>query len=108
MGRQVKRALQDLETAEACLQRHQGGDSQSAAHRQATRQVEVAHAEVKRWEGIQHEYRQRLETISLTLHPFRIADSTPQTSQEVGNRVQAQIQAIAALAQTPPLPGVHW
>jgi Family of unknown function (DUF6399)/IclR helix-turn-helix domain len=104
MGRQVKRALQDLETAEACLQRHQGGDAQSAAHREATRQVEVAHAEVKRWEGIQHEYRQRLETISLTLHPFRSEDSAPQTSQEVGNRVQAQVQAIAALAQTHPWP----
>jgi len=104
IGRQMKRALQDLETAEARLQRHQGGDAQGAAPREATRQVEAAHTEVKRWEGLQREYRQRLETISLTLHPFRSDDSAPQTSQEVDNRVQAQVQAIEALAQTHQLP----
>jgi len=104
IGRQVKRALQDLKTAEARLQRHPGSDAQDAAHREATRQGEAAHTAVKRWEGVQCAYRQRLETISLTLHPFRSDNSAPQTSQEVGNRVQAQLQAIEALAQTHQLP----
>ena len=38
------------------------------------------------------------------MHPFRSDDSAPQTSQEVDNRVQAQVQAIEALAQTHQLP----
>ncbi len=104
IGRQVKRALYELETAEARLQRPQGGNPQCAANDEATRQVEAAHAEVRRWEGIQREYRQRLETISLTLHPFRSDNSAPQTSLEVGNRVQAQVQAIEVLAHTHQLP----
>lgn len=104
MSRQVKRALQELERAEARLQWHQGGDPQDEAHDEATRQVEAAHAEVKQWEDIQREYRQRLATISLTLHPFRSDNAAPQTSQEVGSRVQAQVQAIKVLAQTHQLP----
>jgi len=55
LGRQVKRALHALETAETRLQRPQGGKPQGAAHDEATRQVEAAHAEVTRWEGIQRE-----------------------------------------------------
>ena len=50
---------------------------------EATRQMEAAQAKVRRWEAVHSEYRQRLETLSLTLHPFRIDDSAPQTSTQV-------------------------
>src|SRR5262249_43040023 len=59
---------------------------------------------VQRWEAIQHEYRQRLETLSLALHPFDINASAPQTSTQVEHRVHTQIEAIEALAHTSQLP----
>jgi hypothetical protein len=61
-------------------------------------------ADVRHWETIQREYRQRLETLSLTLHPFAIEDSAPQTSRQVESQVHAQVEAIEALAHRQQLP----
>ena len=84
IGRQVRQARQEWQKAQDGLQRHQEREPRApVASREATRQVETAQAEVWRWETVQSEYRQRLETLSLTLHPFRIDDSTPQTSAQV-------------------------
>jgi hypothetical protein len=52
-------------------------------------------------------YRQHLETLSLTLHPFAIHDSAPQTAVEVHHRLQAAIDAIETLAQGQQLPACH-
>ena len=48
-----------------------------------------------------------LETLSLTLHPFRIADSTPQTSDQVASQLHAVVEAIEALARRHQLPARH-
>jgi Family of unknown function (DUF6399)/IclR helix-turn-helix domain len=105
IGRQVRQARQEWQKAQDGLQRHQEREPQSpVASLAATRQVETAQAEVRRWETVQSEYRQRLETLSLTLHPFCIDDSTPQTSAQVESRVRTQIEAIEALAHTQQLP----
>ena len=53
-------------------------------------------AEVTRWEEAHNTYRGHLETLSLTLHPFRIADSAPQTSAQVESHLQAEVEAIEA------------
>jgi len=45
-----------------------------------------------------------LETLSLTLHPFRIADSAPQTSAQVESALQAAVAAIEGFAQGHQLP----
>jgi hypothetical protein len=66
--------------------------------------VEARQAEVTHWAEVQHTYRQHLETLSLTLHPFHIADSTPQTSAQVASQLQATVEAIEALAQRHQLP----
>ena len=66
--------------------------------------MEARQAEVTRWEAVQREYRQQLETLSLTLHPFRIADSAPQTSAQVESQLHAKVEAIEALAQSHQLP----
>jgi hypothetical protein len=71
---------------------------------EAKAQVEARQAEVRRWEAVQRTYRHHLETLSLTLHPFGIADSAPQTSAEVASHLQAAVEAIAALAQRHQLP----
>jgi hypothetical protein len=65
--------------------------------------VAVHHAEVTSGEARHQEYRQQLATLSLTLHPFAIDDSTPQTSAQVEARWHAHVEAIAACA-----PAAQW
>ena len=62
-----------------------------------TRKVEVRRAEVQRWEEAQRAYRQHLDPLSLTLHPFDIATSLPQTSAQVASRLQAKSRASKSL-----------
>jgi hypothetical protein len=69
--------------------------------------VEARQVEVTQWEEAYNTYRDLLETLSLTLHPFRISDSTPQTSAQVESQLQAMGEAIAALAQRHQLPARH-
>lgn len=104
LGRRLQQAHQELHKAEERHRKHHKVDTQDEAYREATHQREAQQAEVTRWEVIQHEYRQQLETLSLTLHPFRIDDSAPQTSTQVEARLHAQVKAIEALARTAQLP----
>jgi len=48
-----------------------------------------------------------LETLSLTLHPFRLADSAPQTSAQVESPLQSAVEAIDLFAQCHQLPPRH-
>jgi hypothetical protein len=66
--------------------------------------VEAQQAEVQQREEIQRTYRYHLETLSLTLHPFGIADSLPQTSAQVEDRLHTAVEAIEALACRHQLP----
>ena len=69
--------------------------------------MEAKRTEVTRWEAGQRMDRHQLETLSLTLPPFRIADSTPQTSAQVASHLTAAVEAIEALARYHPLPARH-
>jgi hypothetical protein len=69
--------------------------------------VAARQAEVTYWEEALHTYRRHLETLSLTLHPFRLADSAPQTSVQVESHLQAAVAAIEGLAQCHQLPLRH-
>jgi hypothetical protein len=104
LGRRLQQARQELHNAEERLQKHLKVDSRGAAYGEATHQVEAMQAEVTRWEARQPEYRQQLETFSLTLHPLRIDDSAPQTSTPVETRLHTQVKAIEALARTSQVP----
>ncbi len=104
LGRKLQQARHEVSKAEEKLHKYPKADTQDEDYREATHQVEAKQAEVRRWEAIQREYRQHLETLSLTLHPFRIEDSTPQTSTQVEARLQAQVEAMEALARTSQLP----
>jgi hypothetical protein len=100
IGRHVRQAQQELVKATETLTRL------PAAHGAPEAQALVAakQAEVQRWEEVQGTYRQHLETLSLTLHPFRIADSTPQTSDQVASQLHAVVEAIEALVRRQQLP----
>jgi len=87
--RRVRQAHQELRKAEEVLSRHTGPDGQPQDAPEAQHHVEVRRAEVQRWEEGHCTYRCHLERLSLTLHPFGISDSTPQTSTQVASRLQA-------------------
>jgi len=107
MGRCVRHAHQELQKAEEALGRCQDQAYAAPDRPAAKTEVEAKRAEVRRWEEGQRTYRHQLETLSLSLHPFSIADSAPQTSAQVESHLQAAVEAIEALAQRYQLPARH-
>jgi hypothetical protein len=107
IGRHLSQARQDLMKAQEALARRQ--DLPQAAHDAPEGQAWIVarQAEVQQWEAMQHTYRHHLEMLSLILHPFRLSDSTPQTSAQVESRLHAEVEAIEALAQRHQLPARH-
>lgn len=89
--RQVRQALSQ---AQECLATCQASDPSGAEVLRAQALVEAREAEVAHWEGVHSTYRHHLEMVSLIMHPWRLLDSTPQTSQEVERQLQAEIAAI--------------
>jgi len=107
LGRCGRHAQQELTKAEAALARRQGLAHGAPAYTEAQAEGEAKRAEMTRWEAVQRRYRHELETLSLPLHPFRIADSTPQTSAQVASQLTAAVEASEALAGCPQLPARH-
>jgi Family of unknown function (DUF6399)/IclR helix-turn-helix domain len=107
IGQRWRHAQQELMKAKAALARLQGLPQAEHATQEAQALVETRQAEVTRWAEVHHIYRGHLETLSLTLHPFRIADSTPQTSAQVESQLTVAVEAIVALAQRSQLPARH-
>jgi len=107
MGQGLRQARRELTKAQEALARRQGlrQADQDASEAQAL--VEARQAEVVRWEEAHHTYRGHLEALSLTLHPFDISDSAPQTSAQVASRLQAEVEAIEAWAERHQLPARH-
>jgi hypothetical protein len=106
IGQRLRQAQKELKQAQEALARRQGllADQDAPV---AKAVVEARQAEVTRWQEVHHTYRRHLETLSVTLHPFRISDSAPQTSAQVESQLQATVEAIAALAQRHQLPARH-
>jgi hypothetical protein len=99
IGRHRKQAHQELTKATDALARHQGRPHVPHAAPEVTAVVAARQAKVQQWEEVQHTYRHHLETLSLTLHPFRMANSMPQTSDQVASQLSAVVEAIAAMAR---------
>jgi hypothetical protein len=104
IARQVRQAHKALTQAEEVLARHPGLPQPGYDGPEANTQVEVRRDEVQHWEEVQQTYRQHLETLSLSLHPFGISDSAPQTSAQVASQLQTAVEAIEALAGRQQLP----
>jgi len=107
IGQRLRHARQELTKAQEALARRLGQPQagQEAAEAQAL--VEARHTDVVRWEEAPHTYRSLLESLSYTLHPCRLLDSTPQTSPQVESQRTAAVEGIAALAQRYQLPARH-
>jgi hypothetical protein len=99
--RQAQQALAQARQRLAALQTSQSG---SAQVQQAQASIEVCEASVQRWQGVCSAYRQNLSNLSRIMHPWRLMDSTRQTSQEVERQLQAELQALESLLETHRLP----
>jgi len=107
IGQRWRHAQQALTKAREALARRQEARGAEPASCEARALVQVRQAEVTRWEEAHHSYRGHLESLSLTLHPFRLSDSTPQTSAQVERQFTATVEAIEALARDHQLPARH-
>jgi len=107
LSQRWRHAQQELTTVQEALTRLQGPRPVTHAACEVQALVDIRQAEVTRWEEAQHTYRSHLESLSHTLHPFRLSDSMPQTSAQVESQLTAVVEGIAALAQRYQLPARH-
>ncbi len=96
MGQRWRHAQQERMKAQEALARRPGPPHMDQPAFEAKALVEARQVEVMRWEEAHHISRGHLETLSLALHPFSIADSTPHTSAEVESQLQATVAASEA------------
>jgi len=94
LGR-LRQARQALSQAQEHLRLCQGSDPSGAEAQQAQTVVEARAAQGQHWGTVDSAYRQHLERVSLLLHPWRLCDSTRQTSHAVARQLHAEIAAIA-------------
>src|SRR3989454_597592 len=100
----LRQAQQAFNQARESLTTCQASLRSSDEAQQAQAEVEARAAEVEHWVSVHSAYRHHLETVSLIVHPWRLFDSTPQTSQEVERRLHAEIDALTAFIETDGLP----
>ncbi len=101
----LRQAKRDLEQANQRLETVQQNAQAEPVHiEQAQARVAACAASVNHWQGVGHAWRQRLSTLSRLLHPWRLADSTRQTSKEVEEKLRAELEAIEMLLETNGLP----
>ncbi len=100
----LRQARQALSQVQERLATCEGSDPNSVETEQAQGLVEASRAEVTRWETVRSTYQRHLETVSLIMHPWRVADSIRQSSQEVEGQLRDEIDAIESFMETTGLP----
>jgi hypothetical protein len=100
--RQAKRELEQAKQHLETVQKHVQADPAQVAQAQA--RVAACATSVNHWQGVGSVWRQRLSNLSRILHPWRLADSTRQTSKEVEEQLRAELKAIETLLETNGLP----
>jgi hypothetical protein len=94
MASRLRQARQALRPAQECLATCQASDPSGAEVLRAQALVEAREAEVAHGEGRHSPSRHHRETVSRIRHPWRLVDSTPQTSPEVARQLHAEITAL--------------
>ena len=101
----LRHAKRDLEHATQRLETlQQNAQAAPAQVVQGQAQVTACATSVTHWQGVGQAWRQHLSKLSCILHPWRLVDSTRQTSPEVEERLQAELEAIETLLETNGLP----
>jgi hypothetical protein len=99
----LRQAKRDLEHAKQHLEKLQMND-QAAPAQIAQAQLAACATSVHHWQEVGCAWRQHLSKVSCILHPWRLADSIRQTSQEVEEQLRAELKAIETLLETNGLP----
>jgi hypothetical protein len=107
LSRRMRQAHTALLEAQEAVARLQGRPDAAQEAPAAQALGAMRQTEVTRWEEAHHTSRCHLATLSLTLHPFRMADAVPQTSARVESHLQATVAAIDVFAQDHQLPIRH-
>src|SRR5215475_2925709 len=100
--RQAKRDLEQAKQRLETLQKNAQAEPTQVVQGQA--QVAACATSVTHWQGVGSAWRQHLCNVSRILHPWRLADATCQTSQEVEEQLGAELEAIETLLETNGLP----
>jgi Family of unknown function (DUF6399)/IclR helix-turn-helix domain len=100
--RQAKRDLEQAKQRLETVQKKAQIDRVQVAQTQA--EVAVCATSVHHWQEVGSAWRQRLSNLSRLLHPWRLADSIRQTSQEVEEQWRAELKAVETLLETNELP----
>ena len=101
----LRHAKQGLEQAKQRLETVQKNAQAERVHiEQAQALVADGATSVNHWQGVRRAWKAHLANLSRLLHPWRLADLTRQTSQEVEERLHAELQVIETLLETNGLP----
>src|SRR5215471_216686 len=101
----LRQAKRDLEQAKQCLEKWpKSAQADPAQVAQAQARVAACATLVNHWQEVGSAWRQGLSNLSRILHPWRLADSIRQTSQEVEEQLRAELKAIETLLETNGLP----
>jgi hypothetical protein len=101
----LRHAKRDLEQAKQHLEKWpKSAQADPAQVAQAQARVAACAISVRHWQEVGRAWRQHLSNVSRLLHPWRLADSIRQTSQEVEEQLRAELKAIKSLLETNGLP----
>ena len=100
--RQAKQALQHAKQRLETLQKNTQTERPQVEQAQAL--VADNETSVHHWQGVYNAWKYHLSNLSRILHPWRLADSSRQTSKEVEEQLRAELQAIDILLETNRLP----
>jgi len=101
----LRQAKRDLEHAKQRLETVQKNAQAEWVHlEQAQARVATCATSLHHWQGVGSAWRQQLANLSCILHPWRLVDSTRQTSKEVEEQLRAELEAIETLLATNGLP----
>ena len=101
----LRQAKRDLEPAKQRLETWQQNAQAERVHIEQVQAWGAACATaLNHWQGVGSAWRQRLSHVSCLLHPWRLADSTRQTSQEVEEQLGTALEAMETLREANGLP----
>ncbi len=104
ISRPLKTARQALSHAQAYLGQCETSGASATEIESAQAVAAAREADVEHWQQVRDTYRGHLEAMSLSVHPWRVTDSTLQSSHEVEAQLQAEVAALQELLETHGLP----
>jgi hypothetical protein len=100
ISRQLQSARQRLSQAQDHLDKCETQGASDMMIESAQSAVVAGQAAVALWHQVRDAYRGHLGAMSMQVHPWRVADSTPQNAQEVEAQLAAEVAALQALLET--------